>query len=195
MTIINLTPHEINVVGGAAFPPSGTVARVATVTESYGSRDGVPLTTQRFGEVTGLPDQEPGGPLYVVSAMVRMAVPHRGDVASPGELVRDASGAVIGCASLVVNDLCVSETIEGETRPSPSRRHATVDGEAVRVRYAIKRLRTIIPSLELALCEAETLRVPPGAEGSQALVSTAYEVVVGLAKVDVLLHSTEKGVP
>lgn len=79
---------------------------------------------------------------------------------------------------------------DDETKPNPTLRPATVAGEAVRIRHALERLKAVIPSLELALREAEMHRIPPGSEGSQALVSTAYEVVTGLAKVDVLLHAT-----
>mgnify|MGYP003348687737 CR=1 FL=1 len=102
MRFLNLTPHPIVVVGGPTIPPSGTVARCATVSRSAGEHQGVALVRATFGEVVDLPDPEEGV-LLVVSALVRAAVPHRGDVASPGDLVRDGSGAVIGCRNLVVN--------------------------------------------------------------------------------------------
>jgi len=61
-----------------------------------GTFGGVPLTRTTYGEVVE-------GTLYVVSGLVRAAVPERTDVASPGELVRDALGVVTGCRGLVVN--------------------------------------------------------------------------------------------
>jgi hypothetical protein len=62
----------------------------------------IPLVSVSYGKVEGLPEGVPGT-LFVVSALVRAAVPDRTDVASPGDLVRDEKGAVIGCRNLVVN--------------------------------------------------------------------------------------------
>jgi hypothetical protein len=101
MKITNLTPHAIT-AAGQTFPPSGELARVAMTTETVGIFAGIPLTSSVSGDVTGLPEPEPET-LFSVSAMVRLAVPTRQDVASPGQLLRDESGAVVGCASLDVN--------------------------------------------------------------------------------------------
>lgn len=46
-----------------------------------------------------LPAEEAGVAL-VVSALVRLAVPHRRDVFSPGELVRGTDGQPVGCRGL-----------------------------------------------------------------------------------------------
>ena len=100
--IINLTPHAIVVVDGGTIPASGIVARCSSKSEPAGEHSGVALTRVSFGAVEGLPDPEPGV-LYIVSGLVRSAVPSRSDVASPGDLVRDAAGAVVGCRNLVVN--------------------------------------------------------------------------------------------
>ena len=65
---------------------------------------GVPVVTTRPGPVTGLPafeaDEDAG---YIVSSLVRLALPDRIDLFSPADLVRDAAGAVIGCRSLEGN--------------------------------------------------------------------------------------------
>jgi len=58
--------------------------------------------TTSYGRVEGLPEPETGV-LYLVSAVVRAAVPGRADVASPGDLVRDGEGNVIGCRHLILN--------------------------------------------------------------------------------------------
>lgn len=104
--IVNLTPHAINFVLPSGevrvIAPSGGVARCSTSTSPAGEVDGIPLSRTTYGEVTGIPEPSPGK-LFVVSALVRAAVPSRTDVASPGELVRDAAGVVVGCRSLVVN--------------------------------------------------------------------------------------------
>lgn len=113
MSIINLTPHTVN-VGSVAIPPSGTVARCSQTSTPAGEHEGVPLATVAYGTVEGLPPPSPGV-LYVVSALVRSAVPGRTDVASPGDLVRDGSGAVTGCRNLVIN----APTATYEAVPSP----------------------------------------------------------------------------
>lgn len=99
---VNLTPHAVVVVGGPTLPPSGSVARCSSTSVPAGEHGGVALSRVSFGAVEGLPDPEEGV-LFVVSALVRAAVPGRSDVASPGDLVRDAAGAVVGCRNLVVN--------------------------------------------------------------------------------------------
>lgn len=102
--IVNLTPHTITILFSNEtwfLEPSGTVARCKMVCEPAGHHDGIPLTSVSYGTVEGLPEPAEGV-LYVVSALVKAAVPGRNDVASPGDLVRDASGNVIGCRGLNV---------------------------------------------------------------------------------------------
>ena len=104
--LVNLTPHALNLILASGevrtVAPSGNVARCATVSEVVGEVNGVALSRTTYGEVVGLPEATEGT-LFVVSALVRSAVPHRKDVASPGDLVRDAGGNVVGCKGLVVN--------------------------------------------------------------------------------------------
>ena len=102
MAFVNLTPHVLNVVGGPSLPPSGAVARCASTTVEAGVVDGVALYRVQFGAVQGLPEPVEGT-IYVVSALVRGAVPTRLDVASPGELVRGADGQPVGCRGLAIN--------------------------------------------------------------------------------------------
>lgn len=109
MEIINLTPHAIRIDFGTlespaerSILPSGIVARCSSVSAPAGSHDGVPLARTVYGEVVGLPEAVEGV-LYVVSALVRSAAPHRVDVASPGDLVRDLAGQIIGCRNLTIS--------------------------------------------------------------------------------------------
>ena len=106
MRLVNLTPHSITVLGGVAplvLAPSGSVARVAAVATPCGTvGEGIPLARLTYGEVTGLPDQQ-DAVLLVVSGLVRAALPARTDLASPGELVRDAAGQPVGCRGLVIS--------------------------------------------------------------------------------------------
>ncbi|QZT33673.1 hypothetical protein HUR95_15825 [Caldalkalibacillus thermarum TA2.A1] len=107
--IINLTPHAIRVVGKdgqeiITIPPSGQLARVAMVktpAEEIPAGNGIniPVNHVTYGDVEGLPDPQPDT-IYVASAVVAQAVPHRDDVFVPGDLVRDDSGAVVGCRGL-----------------------------------------------------------------------------------------------
>jgi len=99
---VNLTPHTLNIhttAGGVVtIAPSGTVARVATVSEEAEPVGGIPTCTTTFGEVTGLPSPVEGT-VFIVSGMVASAAP-RGDVLSPGDLVRDENGRPVGCRGL-----------------------------------------------------------------------------------------------
>ena len=108
--LVNLTPHEVNVLGadGAPIltlprpPRLEDVARISTSTVEIGTEQGIPLFRQTFGEPVGLPEPVTG--IYlVVSALVRVALPGRKDLLSPGELVRDADGQPKGCRGLVSN--------------------------------------------------------------------------------------------
>jgi hypothetical protein len=112
MNIINLTPHTIRVeVGEAtiAIPASGTVARCQTIEVSEPDVNGLPVVSQRFGEIEGLPEPVKGS-IYLVSMVVGNAVVNgagssRFDVygpnTSPGSVVRDANGQIAAVRSLV----------------------------------------------------------------------------------------------
>lgn len=110
MKIINLTPHEIAVVAESGevirrYPASGTIARAASKTEIIDELDGIPVASQQFGEVSGLPDPEPGT-VYLVSLVVGQAMKGQrddlyGPDTSPDGAVRDAEGRIIGTRRLV----------------------------------------------------------------------------------------------
>jgi hypothetical protein len=102
-TIVNLTPHAIIILGAEeiTFTPSGNVARVETQTENVGVIDDAPIVRTQYGQVSGLPAAE-HGTYYIVSAIVRAALPARGDLLVPSGLVRDDAGRVIGCRALSV---------------------------------------------------------------------------------------------
>lgn len=104
--IVNLTPHAITLLRvhdrPMLLPASGNVARLPYSVEPAGEVRNVALVTTAYGSVEGLPEPEEGT-LYLVSAVVRAAVPDRTDVASPGDLVRDEEGVVVGCRHLIVN--------------------------------------------------------------------------------------------
>lgn len=102
--IKNITPHAIRVLGAsgetlAELPPSGQVARVSMTREIAGEVAGLPVYRSTYGPVIGLPAEEAGVAL-VVSALVRLALPGRRDLFSPGELVRGVDGQPVGCRGL-----------------------------------------------------------------------------------------------
>lgn len=105
MNLVNLTPHSIVIISDGdtvTIPPSGIIARCVESTRQAGSINGIPLVRKDFGDVSGIPDQDPDT-MYIVSALVRIAFPGRYDLVSPGDLVRDADGKPIGCRNLVMN--------------------------------------------------------------------------------------------
>jgi hypothetical protein len=105
MKIVNLTPHSLTLVGEngtLVVPPSGVVVRLAVTRTALDSVtvDGVsiPVSLPVLGDVTDMPAAEVGV-ILVVSALVAGAV-NRFDVYSPGELIRDSGGNVIGARGL-----------------------------------------------------------------------------------------------
>lgn len=103
--LVNLTPHPIVLSrpdeGFHLVVPSedkDNPARVeeTTVEVSPG------YYTVKYGEVYGLPDPEEGT-IYIVSAMVRSAVPHRTDVYSPASSLatRNELGHIVSVPGLV----------------------------------------------------------------------------------------------
>lgn len=135
LRLVNLTPHPITIVGGDTIPPTSPPARVSTTNAPAGDAAGIPLVSQQYGDVVGLPDPQPGV-LFIVSAVVRAAVTHRLDVASPGDLVRDGNGQPVGCRNLVVN-------VASSSSPAPasSSSAATVARLRARVLWALCMIR------------------------------------------------------
>jgi len=103
--IVNCTPHPITLItssGTNTLPPSGICPRVEESFISIAEVDGVEIVESDRGSVQGLPEAQ-DGVLFVVSRMVADAIGSetRDDLVSPGELIRDDQGRVIGCRNLV----------------------------------------------------------------------------------------------
>jgi hypothetical protein len=102
VTLVNLTPHPINLYGKRSveegpeevIPPSGTVARIATI--ELGTGAGYELV--EYGHANDLPPRV-DGTHYIVSLVVALAV-HRDDLLAPYLEVRNESGTMIGCRLL-----------------------------------------------------------------------------------------------
>ena len=105
--MLNLTPHAVVVRSqdGSehSFPPSGTVARVATTETAIGTCPvtGATIVVRQLGEPVGLP---PEGTPCLVSAMVASACPGRNGVFAPDTgptAVRDDRGLIVAVTRLV----------------------------------------------------------------------------------------------
>ncbi len=103
--IINTTPHPIQILDDnnvcvKVFPKGEFTIRLSSSTVDAGFEvEGIKVTTTKYGEVTGLPEYHPFV-YYIVSAMVKSALPNRTDLLVPAEQVRDSNGLIIGCRSL-----------------------------------------------------------------------------------------------
>lgn len=102
-TLINLTPHTLNIVAADGsvvdIQPSGNIARVASSSAVVATINGINVTASTWGEVTGLPAAA-DGVVLIVSRMVKDRVANRADVMVPGAPVRDAEGKIIGASGL-----------------------------------------------------------------------------------------------
>jgi len=104
---VNMTPHDVVVYddGGeimVTIPASGQIARCAETTTRVGMVDGIPVVRKDYGDIVDLPMEVEGGDRYIVSALVSAAGAKLGrrDLYSPADLVRNSTGAVVGCKSL-----------------------------------------------------------------------------------------------
>ena len=101
--IINLTPHDVNIVGGETmYKATGVVARCKQLEKEAGEVNGIKLYTVEYGEVEGLPEEKEDT-FYIVSQLVRSALPDRKDLLSPAGLVRDEAGRIIGSTGFYCN--------------------------------------------------------------------------------------------
>lgn len=102
--LVNLTPHDVNVVNGSEsvkIKRSGTVARVELRHLRVGTVSGVPIVRTLYGEVTGLPPFD-GENIFIVSHVVRDACPDRVDLAVPTTMLKDCHGHTVGCKALSI---------------------------------------------------------------------------------------------
>jgi hypothetical protein len=103
MKLINLTPHVLNLIAADGsvvdVQPSGDVARVASDSAIVATINGINVSQQTFGDVTGLPAAQ-DSVILIVSRMVKDRVTNRTDVMVPGAPVRDADGKIIGASGL-----------------------------------------------------------------------------------------------
>jgi hypothetical protein len=90
--IINLTPHTIRILSETGITrefESRGCARCAIVYSDSSSIDGVPVSLVTYGKVGGLPDPQEGV-YYIVSSLIKSALPFRKDLLVPLDLVYQA---------------------------------------------------------------------------------------------------------
>tara|TARA_R110000796_G_scaffold114197_1_gene225900 strand:+ start:758 stop:1087 length:330 start_codon:yes stop_codon:yes gene_type:complete len=105
--IINKVPHPIYILDEEnrvlhTFPKSNGMIRLAQKTSLIGSILGIPISQTIFGEPDKLPKYEKNI-YYIVSNLVKTALPDRTDLLSPSNIVRNEEGAIIGCLSLDIS--------------------------------------------------------------------------------------------
>lgn len=106
MQLINLTPHDMNIIrsdGGRLMIKSSGLARVAETSRIVGVVDGAPLKTLEHHDMQGLPEPKEGT-LYIVSTICAQAAWKMGrlDVIYPIEFVREG-GEIKGCRAFACN--------------------------------------------------------------------------------------------
>lgn len=106
-TLINLTPHPLNIYGPNGvieLPASGQLARVRSSTTVIGEVNEIPVIRPEYQDITGLPAPAPNT-IYLVSNVILTALrsqgTHRGDVVAPATgpndgCIRNGAGQVQG---------------------------------------------------------------------------------------------------
>ena len=102
MLILNVTPHTVTLFRKKkkplVFPRAGAPVRVSSRIERVGHLNGIPLTKLVYDKPEGLPEEQ-DNVFYIVSTVVKAALPDRRDLLVPAEMVRDSDGKKIGCQS------------------------------------------------------------------------------------------------
>lgn len=107
--IINKTPHAVYILDEDGtvlrmFPKSNGMIRVEEFPEEYGTIDGIPISSTTWGETKDVP-KEKEGTYYIVSQLVKNALPNRRDLLVPKQVVRDKQGNIIGCKRLDIGKI------------------------------------------------------------------------------------------
>ena len=112
--LVNLTPHPINLLVEkdgkdvmVEIPSEGNarvVEIITPVTRLPLQGSTALVVSKQYGKVQGLPVTDPNNEnIYIVSFLVRASLPHRMDLVSPGELIRNDKGVIVGAKNLCIN--------------------------------------------------------------------------------------------
>lgn len=99
-----MTPHPVNIVDTEGhivktFPKGESTIRLSVSTVDAGSIAGVKVSKTVFSEPIGLPEYKEGT-FYIVSQLVKNALPNRADLLVPAQVLRDSDNNILGCQSL-----------------------------------------------------------------------------------------------
>jgi hypothetical protein len=102
--IVNATPHAVYVLNKDGtvlrmFPKSNGMIRVKENVSNLPDIDGIPVCSTRWSKTEDVPEYV-NGIFYIVSQLVKNAMPKRKDFLTPKGAVRDEKGNVIGCTRL-----------------------------------------------------------------------------------------------
>ena len=102
--IINKVPHAIYILNDnnqivKSFPKSSGMIRIEEHSTDIGHICNVPISSTVWGKVYELPASV-RGTYYIVSQLVKNALPERPDLLVPREVVRDTEGNILGCKRL-----------------------------------------------------------------------------------------------
>ena len=116
--IINKTPHAVYLLKEdksilRMFPKSNGMIRVKENVKQLEPIDGIPVCSTSWGKTNEVPDYVEGT-FYIVSQLVKNALPKRKDFLTPKGAVRDDKGNLLGCLRLDVGDESIQEEEEEE---------------------------------------------------------------------------------
>ena len=103
--VINKTPHAVIILNEKnevirTYDKCDEPIRLqAKIVKDEPLPDGTPTTKTEFGSPEGLPEYS-NGVYYIVSQIVKNALPQRKDLLVPAEVVRGEDGTIYGCKSL-----------------------------------------------------------------------------------------------
>lgn len=102
--IINATPHAVYMLNDdqtilKVFPKSNGMIRINETVTDVGVIEGVPISSTEWSETIEVPDYVEGT-YYIVSQLVKNALPDRKDLLVPKGVIRDKAGNILGCTRL-----------------------------------------------------------------------------------------------
>ena len=102
MNFVNLTPHPLTIKKNdntILELEAGDFVRATQTQNKVKEIDNINFYETVYGKVEGLPKPQEGT-IYIVSLITKMACPERDDLVTPGNLIRNEEGAIVGCEGL-----------------------------------------------------------------------------------------------
>lgn len=110
--IINKVPHAVYILDDddkiiRVFSKSNGMIRVKETSNDIGFIDGIPICSTIWGDAEELPEVV-AGTYYIVSQLVKNALPKRPDLLVPKNVVRDKEGNIMGCRRLDLGNFSIT---------------------------------------------------------------------------------------